>query len=143
VKLNKRKKLITAIVIFLLFASIIAFFILNYTKEGNALIATNFIKNEATYKFDGIPETFKLNESKTFAKYSWEFYFEYQSRNSGFGDRINTIVNPVITNHTAVISMEKGTIKSAILDNKWDMETQKLIETTIQPQPQFQQRRLR
>jgi hypothetical protein len=39
--------------------------------------------------------------------------------------------------------MEKGTIKSAILDNKWDMEAQKLIETTIQPQPQFQQRRLR
>jgi hypothetical protein len=29
--------------------------------------------------------------------------------------------------------MEKGTIKSAILDNKWDMKVQKLIEITIQP----------
>jgi hypothetical protein len=139
----KRKKLIAAIVIFLLFALTIAFFTLNYTKEGNALIATNFIKNEATYKFDGIPETFKLNETKTSAKYRWEFYFEYQSRNSGYGDRINAILNPVITNHTAVISMENGTIKSAILDNKWDMKAQKLIETTIQPQPQSQRRRLR
>ncbi len=135
----KRKKLIAAIVIFLLFALTIAFFTLNYTKEGNALIATNFIKNEATYKFDGIPESFKLNETKTSAKYRWEFYFEYQSRNSGYGDRINAIVNPVITNHTAVIALEKGTITSAVLDNQWDMKVQKLIE----PPTTTQQRRLR
>lgn len=135
----KRKKLIIAIVIFLLFALTIAFFTLNYTKEGNALIATNFIKNEATYKFDSIPETFKLNETKTSDKYRWEFYFEYQSRNSGYGDRTNAIVNPVITNHTAVIAMEKGTINSAILDNKWDMKLQKHIE----PPTTTQQRRVR
>lgn len=142
-KLNKRKKLIAVIAIFLLFALTLAFFTLNYTKEGNALIATNFIKNEATYKFDGIFETFKLNKTITSSKYSWEFYFEYQSRNSGYGDRINAIINPVITNHTAVISMQKGIINSAILDNKWDMKAQKLIETTIQPKPQSQRRRLR
>jgi capsular polysaccharide biosynthesis protein len=61
VKLNKRKRLIAVIAIFFLFALTITFFTLTYTKEGNALIATNFIKNEATYKFDGIFETFKLN----------------------------------------------------------------------------------
>ncbi|MCZ7400061.1 MAG: hypothetical protein O8C62_10395 [Candidatus Methanoperedens sp.] len=125
----KRKKLIAAIVIFLLFALTIAFFTLNYTREGNALIATNFIKNEATYKFDGIPESFKLNDTVPMkCMYCWEFYFKYQSRNSGYGDRTNVIVNPVITNHTAVIAMEKGTIKSAILDNNWDMKVQKFIE---------------
>ncbi len=142
-KLNKRKKLILVIAIFLLFALTLAFFTLNYTKEGNALIATNFIKNEATYKFDGIFETFRLNETNSSNKYSWVFYFEYQSRNSGYGDRINAILNPVITNHTAVIFMEKGTIKSAILDNKWDMKAQQLIETIILPKPQTQRRRLR
>ncbi len=142
-KLNKRKKLILVIAIFLLFALTLAFFTLNYTKEGNALIATNFIKNEATYKFDGIFETFRLNETNSSTKYSWVFYFEYQSRNSGYGDRINAILNPVVTNHTAVISMEKGTIKSAILDNKWDMKAQQLIETIVQPKPQIQWRRLR
>lgn len=130
----KKIKLVAIIVIILAIVFTIAFFTLNYTKEGNALIATNIVKNEATYKFDGIPETFKLNETKTPDKYHWEFYFEYQSRNSGYGDRTNVIVNPVITNHIAVISMEKGTITSAILDNTWDMKTQKLIETTIQPQ---------
>ncbi len=140
----KRKRLIAALVFFILFALTVAFFTLNYTKEGNALIATNFIKNEATYKFGGIPGSFKLNYTLSQkCMYCWEFHFEYKSRNSGYGDRTNAIVNPVITNHTAVISMEKGTIVSAILDNKWDMKTQKLIEITIQPLPQSQQRRLR
>ncbi|MFZ3060557.1 MAG: hypothetical protein WA102_12585 [Candidatus Methanoperedens sp.] len=135
----KKIKLVAIIVIILAIVLTIAFFTLNYTKEGNALIATNFVKNEATYKFDGIPETFKLNETKTSDKYRWEFYFEYQSRNSGYGDRTNAIVNPVITNHTAVIAMERGNIMSAILDNKWDMKLQKLIE----PPTTTQQRRVK
>ncbi len=134
----KRKKLTAAIILLvLIFALTIAFFTLDHTKEGNALIATNFIKNEATYKFDGIPGSFRLNSTLPLkCMYCWEFYFEYKSRNSGYGDRTNVIVNPVVTNHTAVIVMENGTIKSAILDNKWDMITQKLIGTAIQPQPQ-------
>ena len=125
-----KKKTSLIIVIFLLIALIIAIFTLNYTKEGNALIATNFVKNESTYKFDGIPETFKLN--KTITKdctYCWEFYFEYRSLNSGYGDRKNTTLNPVLTNHSARITMEKGTINSAILDDMWDMNAQKFIES--------------
>jgi hypothetical protein len=59
----KRTKLLIITVLFLIIALNIAYFSLNYTKEGNALIATNFIKNEATYKFDGISETFKLSET--------------------------------------------------------------------------------
>jgi len=41
-------------------ALVATFAVLNLTEDGNALIASNFVKNEATYKFDGIPETFKL-----------------------------------------------------------------------------------
>ncbi len=125
----KKTKLLAIIVIILAIVLTIAFFTLNYTKEGNALIATTFIKNEATYKFDGIPESFKLTDTVPLkCMYCWEFHFEYQGRNSGYGDRTNAVVNPVITNHTAVIAMEKGTITSAVLDNIWDMKVQKLIE---------------
>jgi len=132
----KRTRLI-AIIIFLVIALAIAYITLEYTKEGNALIATYFVKNEGTYKFDGIPETFKLNlnGSKNISKYSWEFVFEYQSRNSGYGDRKNVIVNPVITNHYAKIVMENGTIKSALLDNEWDMKNQKIIEPVPERRP--------
>ncbi len=122
----KRTKLLIITVVFLIIALNIAYFTLNYTKEGNALIATNFVKNEATYKFDGIPETFKLSETITSqCQYCWEFTFEYHSMNSGYGDRNNTSVDAVITNHSAKIAMEKGNIQSAVLDNTWDMKAQK------------------
>ncbi|MFZ2412209.1 MAG: hypothetical protein WAW23_11605 [Candidatus Methanoperedens sp.] len=122
----KRTKLLIITVVFLIIALNIAYFSLNYTKEGNALIATNFIKNEATYKFDGISETFKLSETiLSQCSYCWEFTFEYQSRNSGYGDRKNTSEDAVITNHSAKITLEKGKIQSAVLDNTWDMKAQK------------------
>ncbi|MDO9096709.1 MAG: hypothetical protein Q7U60_01095 [Candidatus Methanoperedens sp.] len=122
----KRTKLLIITVVFVIIALNIAYFTLNYTKEGNALIATKFIKNEATYKFDGIPETFKLSETiPSQCPYCWEFTFEYQSGNSGYGDRKNTSVDAVITNHSAKIVLEKGNIQSAVLDNTWDMKAQK------------------
>jgi len=121
----KRTKLILIIAVFIIIALNIGYFTLNYTKEGNALVATNFVKSEATYKFDGIPQTFKLAyTNQTCPSYCWEFDFEYQSSNSGYGDRKNAS-DGVITNHSARITMEKGTIKSAVLDNLWDMTGQK------------------
>ncbi len=130
----KRTKLILITVILIIIALNIIFLTFNYTKEGNALTATNFLKNEATYKFDGIPETFKLTGIETPCPYCWEFIFEYQSRNSGYGDRKELVVAPVITNHTARIVMQKGTIQSAVLDNTWDMNLQKPIEP-VEQQP--------
>ncbi len=121
----KRTTLILITIILIIVALNIAYFTLNYTKEGNALIATNFIKNEATYKFDGIPETFKLIGTNRTDKYRWEFVFDYQSGNSGYGLRASS--DGVMTNHSARIVMEKGTITSAVLDDKWDMKNQKLI----------------
>lgn len=129
------------IVVILIIALSIAYFSLNYTREGNALIATNFVKSEATYKFDGMPETFKLiNTTALECKYCWEFNFEYQSMNSGYGDRTNVVVNPVITNHSAKITLEKGTVKSAVLDDTWDMTAQKSVASTPPP-PQQRRRR--
>jgi len=119
----KRIKLILVTVILVIIALNIAYFSLNYTKEGNALIATNFVKSEATYKSDGIPETFKLFETNRTDTYRWEFVFEYQSRNSGYGFRDSA--DGVMTNHSARILIEKGTITSAVLDGRWDMKAQK------------------
>ena len=127
----KNIKLIIAVIVILIVVLNIGYFTLNYTREGSALIATNFVKNEATYEFDAIPDTFELNSTQELeCKYCWEFTFKYQSRNSGFGDRTDAVTNPVITQHTAIIVMEKGTINSAVLDGVWDMKTQTPYSTT-------------
>lgn len=124
----KRTKLFLITIVFVIIALNISYFTLNYTKEGNGLIATNFVKNEATYNFDGIYETFKLSETISLqCQYCWEFIFEYQSKNSGYGDRKDTSADGVITNHSAKIALEKGNIQSAVLDNTWDMKAQKLL----------------
>lgn len=125
---NARKLLLISVILAL--ALIAIFAVLNLTKDGNALIATNFVKNEATYKFDGIPETFKLTETVPLdCTLCIEFHFEYQSRNSGYGNRKDAVVATVITDHKAKIVMEKGAITSAILDNIWDMKAQRLIDS--------------
>ena len=127
----KRNKLLIITVVFLIIALSIAYFTLNYTKEGNALIATNFVKNEATYKFDGISETFRLSETAELqCRYCWVFTFEYMSRNSGYGDRTNGQEDAVTTSHSAKIYMEKGNIQSAVMDNTWDMKAQKPLSAT-------------
>lgn len=131
----KKIKPAIIIVVILLIILGISYFSLNYTREGNALIATKFVKNEATYKFDGIPDTFELNNTLAIeCQYCWEFYFKYQSRNSGYGDRTDAVTNPVVTNHTAIIVMEKGTINSVVLDGVWNMKTGGLITTSPQSQ---------
>lgn len=123
----KRTQKIAVIALFAVIALTIAYFTLNYTKEGNAIIATSFVKNEATYKFDGISETFKLTGTVALdCPYCWEFQFEYRSRNSGYGDRTGAGVYTVLTNHTARITMEKGRIRMAVLDDKWDMMARKM-----------------
>jgi hypothetical protein len=128
----KKIKPVIIIVVILLIILSISYFSLNYTREGNALIATNFVKNEATYKFDGIPDTFELNQTVAMeCPYCWEFYFNYHSRNSGYGDRTDALTNPVITNHTAIIIVEKGTINSAVLDGVWDMKTQGQLSDAV------------
>ena len=128
----KRTRTITIAALVIVIALIVAYFILAYTREGNALIASNFVKNEATYKFDGIPETFRLTGAVPLeCQGCWEFHFEYQSRNSGYGDRKDAVVAPVLTNHSARIVMERGTVTLAVLDGTWDMKTQQPYSPAI------------
>jgi hypothetical protein len=126
--MNKTRKFLV-ISVFLALALVATIFVLNLTEDSNALIASNFVKNEATYKFDGIPETLKLTGTVPLnCTLCLEFNFEYQSRNSGYGDRKGAVVATVITDHKAKVVVESGTISSATLDDVWDMKAQKLID---------------
>lgn len=137
----KNTKLIITVIVILLVVLNIGYFTLNNTREGNALKATNFVKNEATYKFDAMPDTFELSSTiEMECSYCWEFTFKYQSRNSGYGDRTDAVTNPVITNHVAKIVMENGDVNSAVLDGVWDLKTE---ATLIQPTSNSPRRRPR
>ncbi len=99
------------------------------TQESSQEIARQYVLNEPTFKFDGIEETLKLADTITLkCPYCWEFVFEFDCRQPGYGDRTGLMLAQVITPHTARIEVQKGAVASAVMDGKWDMMKQMSIE---------------
>lgn len=98
-------------------------------KEEGIIIAEEFIKNSPTYSFDGVPGTIKLIDTIDLRCPScWQFKLQFECTHAGYGDRAGQVLTPVITKHEAVIIVEEGNIKSAILDTIWDMISQSTVE---------------
>ena len=97
------------------------------TIEESFKTAEDFILNKPTYSFDG-RDLNHVQTSPLRCPYCWEFVFNFTSTHGGYGDRTGKIVTQVITPHTAKVVVNRGRITSAILDEKWDMIDQKLIE---------------
>ena len=91
-------------------------------------LAEEFVRNSPTFVFDGMEETLKLVETRPHdVENAWTFVFHFDSRHAGYGDRTGQVLAEVITPHEAVITIEEGEIKSAVMDEKWDMLTQQPI----------------
>ena len=94
----------------------------------------DFIKNSATFKFDGIAASIEFvniigsteGTSTTSAK-DWEFTVKFQTAHPGHGDRTGQVLAQVITDHTVDISVEDGEIFSSVCDNNWDMLNERLF----------------
>jgi len=95
-------------------------------KAGD--LALDYVKNDTTYKFDGMPETLKIKEIAPLdCSDCWKVTIYFESRQAGYGDRTGQILAQVITPHEARIRIENGNITSAIMDNRWDMKTQSML----------------
>lgn len=95
-------------------------------------IAGDFVKNSPTYLFDGynlrLRETNRIVCVTTPCPDAWVFNFEFASTHAGYGDRTGQALAQVLTSHVAVVTVEDGSVVSAVLDEKWDMMRQELIE---------------
>lgn len=101
-----------------------------FTQEESQEIALEFLKNSATYKFDGIAETLTLADTLILrCPYCWTFIYKFDSRHGGYGDRTGQMVTQVLTPHGAAITVVQGKVTSAIMDGRWDMEFQMLMAT--------------
>jgi len=98
------------------------------SKEESQRTAEEFLRNSPTFVFDGISDTLELTNTLTArCPYCWAFIFEFESRHAGYGDRTGQALAQVITPHKVTIAVEQGEIKSAVMDNKWDMISQKML----------------
>jgi hypothetical protein len=96
------------------------------SEEENMVIAREFVRNSPTYQYDG----HSLHHVKTITHHTpscWTFVFTFTSRQGGYGDRKGQFMVQVITPHTASVTVHKGEITKATLDEKWDMIDQKVI----------------
>ncbi len=86
----------------------------------------DFIKNTATFKFDGIPGSIsftRTEESPISAYRSWQYNVTFQTAHPGHGDRSGEILAQVITEHRAVVyyNLDEQKIGAAICDGEWDL----------------------
>jgi len=99
-----------------------------FSQQESQNLAEDFVKNSPTFSFDGMAETLRLAEIVTLkCPYCWQFIFEFDSRHAGYGDREGQMLAQVITPHKAIITVDRGEIKSAMLDEKWDMINQRML----------------
>jgi hypothetical protein len=95
--------------------------------KGEALrIAENFITSEATYRFDGMKDTLKLEIMDTYPD-GYVVAGSFTSAHGGYGDRTGQFVTEALTPHTCIIIISNGRVESAMMDGSYDMITQKLI----------------
>ncbi|HEY93675.1 MAG TPA: hypothetical protein G4O15_01895 [Dehalococcoidia bacterium] len=101
------------------------------------------MKSSPTFTFDGIEETLQLVERKySDNSNSWSFIFQFDSRHPGYGDRNGQILVELITPHQVVIVTNYDGVKSAVMDGKWDLIKQQIVneetvmaDTTTNPVP--------
>jgi hypothetical protein len=91
-------------------------------------LADEFVRNSPTFRYDGIQDTLRLEETLyPDIENAWQFIFSFESSHAGYGDRTGQILAQVITPHEVVIMVEQGKIKTSIMDGSWDMLKQNLI----------------
>lgn len=102
------------------------------TEEEARQIAEDFVRNSPTFTFDGIEDTLELvGTLYPDIENSWQFVFQFESRQAGYGDRTGQMLLQVITPHEAVITIEEGKVKSALMDEKWDMINQQMVNNEM------------
>jgi len=98
------------------------------TEEDSKKIAEDYIKNAPTYEFDG----FDLAHDKTITlrcPFCWQLVYEFECRHAGYGDRSGQVLAEVITDHRIYVTVDKGQIAGAVIDDKWDEKEQKYLDT--------------
>lgn len=94
--------------------------------------ALEFIAASPTFSWDGIEETVIVEDVVLLDTYPVQYRvtLSFNSSHAGYGNRTGTDIAAVITPHTAIILLEKGEVVTALLDDTWDIISQRTIQKT-------------
>jgi hypothetical protein len=98
------------------------------TEEISLEIGLNYILNSPTFLFDGQDQSILHEETRYLrCPYCWQFVFTFSSLHAGYGDRSGQQLAQVITSHEVLITVAKGKIIQATMDQQWDMIKQEFL----------------
>ncbi|MHC1588624.1 MAG: hypothetical protein ACXQS1_02265 [Methermicoccaceae archaeon] len=98
-----------------------------YTQNESMQIAEQFIRTAPTFAYDAIEDSLVLVSTKQLGSSAWEFTYTFRCRTAGYGNRSGMMVAQVLTNHTAVIRVERGDVVYAVYDGRWDELNQRMV----------------
>jgi hypothetical protein len=105
------------------------------SQEESRQAAEEFVKQEATFRYDGEPVILKVTGTTSIAE-GWNYTIEFDSSHAGYGNRTGQLLAEVVTHHAAEITVQNGAVKSAIMDAVWDMMKSRMIDDMeIRPAP--------
>jgi hypothetical protein len=92
-------------------------------------IAKGFVTGDATYRFDGMAGTLKLDATGTFPEPgTYEVTCDFTSAHGGYGDRTGMFVTEALTPHRCILVVSGDRVTSALMDDTYDMIAQKIIQ---------------
>jgi hypothetical protein len=93
-------------------------------------LAEAFVRNSSTFRFDGFEDSLRLETFRPMEScpgcYEYTVYFE--SGHPGFGDRSGRGITAALTPHRATIVLRDQKVVSGVLDNAWDMTSQRILD---------------
>ncbi len=123
--------MIAALVLSLGIASVVMYTsaLENQKNLDTEQIAINFLKNGATYSFDGVEGSIAILDSYTLESYPVQHVvvISFDTSHAGWGNREGTFIAQVITNHVIEITIVEGEVVSAVIDDRWDELNQEQI----------------
>ncbi len=99
-----------------------------HTIEEAKNVALEWLNACPTFKFDGVPETVKLQRIDTLRMLNaYAVYIEFVCQYPGYGDRTGHTTLGPSQRHIIKITVVEGKVTGAIIDEIWNEFTQKLI----------------
>jgi hypothetical protein len=85
-------------------------------------IAQTYVESSPTFSFDGISDSLDMISVNVLESYpvQYRIEFEFDSAQSGYGNRDGQILAQVITPHKISVLVSDGQVISAVTDETWD-----------------------
>ena len=98
-------------------------------QQGLAIVEA-FVRNSATFRYDGKPESLRLQSVRPLAACPgcYEYVLSFESEHPGFGDRAGVPLTQAPTSHRATIVLRGQAVVSGVLDAAWDMAQQRILD---------------